>query len=96
MKQTSKEAHQNSRNFKATHHRIIINALNKLKKATYNEIAEECNFRNPNQVSRRMKELVDKGKVIELEPVICKIAGTKCTQYKLTKSVKKNLIIKNN
>lgn len=85
MKQTSKEAHQNSKNFKETHHSIILKALEYLKKATYSEISEETGL-DKHAVARRMKELVGQGKVIELEPVICKIAGTRCTQYKLAKT----------
>lgn len=59
----------------------ILSVLNENIGLTYQEISTILNWRNPNKVSRRMKELVSSGKALELKPRICSIGKSLCTAY---------------
>jgi DNA-binding Lrp family transcriptional regulator len=52
---------------------------------TYLEIAKSIGWSNPNKVSRRLKEMVEKGLIKECEVRVCKIAGSRCLTYMVCK-----------
>lgn len=84
MKATSLEAHQNAINFKENHYAKIINVLKQFNKGlTYKEIAKYIGWSDPNKVSRRMNELVNKGQVSVSETRKCSIAKSNCQTYLL-------------
>lgn len=55
---TSHEAYKKMSNeILSNHHQLIVNALNVLKKATYEEIAAYLNWDDKNRAARRLSEL---------------------------------------
>lgn len=97
METTSLEAYKNMKPKIPTDHELILAVLSDEKEMTYNEIAKEVRISlyaqnktlqlqswiNPNKVSRRMKELVNKKKVMVSEPRLCTIVKSRCKTYLL-------------
>lgn len=58
LPETSHEAHKSITNeILSNHHRMIIEALSSLKKATFEEIADYLNWDDKNRAARRLSEL---------------------------------------
>lgn len=87
MKPTSKEAY-----IEAIKSGTIVNDRTKIynvlksseKALTYTEIAAKLNWYNPNKVSRRMKELVELGLIVEKPARKCEVVNSNCTTYKIS------------
>lgn len=83
LQPTSLEAYRNMQPKIKTDHDKILSVLSKTKTLTYNEIAWQLGWFNPNKVSRRIPELIRQGKVRLKEVRKCTRANSNCSAYTL-------------
>ena len=81
QKQTSLEAYLTMQPKIKTDHDKILSVMRKDKPLTYNEIAWQLGWFNPNKVSRRLPELLRQGKVKLKEVRKCSRANSNCSAY---------------
>ena len=79
----SLEAYKNMQPKIKTDHDKILSVLKKDKPLTYNEIAWQLGWFNPNKVSRRIPELIRQGKVVSKGTRKCTRAKSNCSTYAL-------------
>ena len=73
-----------SKEMRELHHQMILDALNRLKiPSIYEIIASEAGFTDKNQVSRRLLELVNDGKIYNTLQTELTSKGRKANKYAL-------------
>ncbi len=64
-----------------TQHAMVLQTLNEHPNSTYRELSKFAKYFEPTLFSRRLPELVRKGKVVRRDPRICTVGGQLCTVW---------------
>ncbi|SOC79845.1 AsnC-type helix-turn-helix domain-containing protein [Salinimicrobium sediminis] len=85
MKSTSIEAHESIKQDKSRLHRKILQALRKINKGSFRDIAAAAGLRE-SQVWKRLSELKSSGSIQEVDTKKCPVTGRSVTVWTINQS----------
>ncbi len=71
----------NKLNQRDTQHQLVLKTLEEHPNSTYRELTKYAKYFECTLFSRRLPELVRKGKVVRRDPRICTVGGRLCTVW---------------